>query len=171
MAIPDSEKAFLDEFGAESDRAAAVLGGAYLDDLLAQAIAARLVTGGRRQGGRDLLKGPLFSFSNRVELSYGLGLIGALEAEDLGTINAIRNAFAHQLHGISFESDQITSLCAKFHCIQDVSTAVDKTTSRWIFNLAVVNYLVRLRKLGAATERTSEYVPENWPPIRLGREK
>ena len=101
---------FLTEFQQESDRAAAVLGPAMLDVLLKDLLTERLVS--KRLG--DKLLGrmmPIGTFSARITLAEAVGLISAQEAKDLHTMRDIRNDFAHELHGITFETQSVRDRC------------------------------------------------------------
>ncbi len=102
------------EFKDESDRAVALLAAAYLDELLKDLIQTVMVI--ESEGIRkDLFKGgsaPLATFSSRILLSFCLGLISQDQKIDLNHIRSIRNDFAHQLLGRSFNSDTIANSCS-----------------------------------------------------------
>ncbi len=92
---------FLDEFRRESDRATAVLGAASLDEEILQLLTQFLVDDENEV--RDLLDNerPLGAFGARIRAAYCMGLIAKEEFQDLKLIKAIRNEFAHQLHGLA----------------------------------------------------------------------
>lgn len=105
-----------DEFRKESDRAAVVLTASIMDELLRTVLAARLVP--VTSSSDELFDGanaPLGTFSSRIEMSYRLGLISVKFARDLHLIRKIRNDFAHNIHGCSFEDvkvrARVTELC------------------------------------------------------------
>src|SRR2546422_4319839 len=102
--------AFLTEFQQETDRAAAALAGAYLDSLLEQLLLARFVdqTGYAR---RTVEFGPLGSFAARIAVCYAFGLITKSERADLDMVRDVRNRFAHELHGLNFDDDEIATWC------------------------------------------------------------
>lgn len=95
---------FLTEFQHESDRAAAILGGVLLDEHLRVLLKSVLIDD---EETLNLLErgenSPLSSFSARIKGAYCMGLISKDVFDDLETIREIRNRFAHQLHGLSFE--------------------------------------------------------------------
>lgn len=106
------------EFQNESDRAAIVVGGAYLDVKLAEYIANFLIDDTDEVNkllGLDRSKvgyeTPLGAFSARIRAAYCLGLLTHEQYRDLLTIQKIRNEFAHGLHGLSFADERITSQC------------------------------------------------------------
>jgi mannitol operon repressor len=104
--------AFLQEFQAESDRGAALVGAALLDARLERLLLSHLLPG---KFADELVGGgnaPLGTFSSRIKMCYALGLITTAEREDLHIIRAIRNEFAHREHGISFDDLKIESFCS-----------------------------------------------------------
>jgi DNA-binding MltR family transcriptional regulator len=101
---------FLKEFQKESDRGAALVGAALLDDKLASTLLSFFK---KTKESRELLdvNSPLGSFNARIKVTYCIGLINEFEYREMETIRKIRNEFAHQLHGISFQTPKITALC------------------------------------------------------------
>lgn len=97
---------FFEALRGESDRAAAVLGPAYVDAALERLFRARLVEG----ASADLFKygGPLGDFSGRIEMAYALGWIPGSLRDDLHIMRKIRNDFAHAPdHNLSFQAQSI----------------------------------------------------------------
>ena len=112
--VVDNLRRFVDEFKAESDRAAVILGAAKLDSVLVQILDRYMLPS--LSSTDELLEGdaPLATFSARINACYRLGLIDAQFAKSLHLIRKIRNSFAHEVSGISLESgaqaDRINSL-------------------------------------------------------------
>jgi DNA-binding MltR family transcriptional regulator len=106
-------KGFLEEFRRESDRATAILGAAYLDEEILQLLTEFLVDD--EMEVRELLDNekPLGAFGARIRAAYCMGLISKEDFQDLKLIKTIRNEFAHQLHGLSFDDESIASKCMK----------------------------------------------------------
>lgn len=101
---------FLREFQKETDRGAALVGAALIDSRIERILLSHLANDGIAQ---DLLNGgnaPLGSFSSRLKLAYGLGLITELEYKECDIIRRIRNEFAHQVHGLTFTAPKLTDL-------------------------------------------------------------
>lgn len=144
--------AFLQEFQGESDRAAAVLAAAYLDEQLKDLLTAAFTVDSK---GAELLdvNQPLGSFGPRIAISEAVGLITAPERRDLDLLRKIRNDFAHKLHGMSFADQRVASRCAAFECIDDflrtqVAVPVEYVSDpRSRFNLAasLLAWYIRLR--------------------------
>src|SRR5712672_3321818 len=85
----------------QTDRGVGIIGAAYVDLVLLEAITSRLA---RRDAGliKLLFEGPLQSFSSRIHLGYALGIYGGGVYADLKKIKDIRNAFAHSAEDIDF---------------------------------------------------------------------
>src|SRR5712692_9481856 len=109
----DKLEDILDILHEESDRACAVLGAAYVDFLLAKAVA-RAMPQGAEVADRLLYnpEAPLGTFSSRIDTAYGLGLVDSDSREDLHKIRTLRNDFAHDLEVRPFDqSDGIRDRC------------------------------------------------------------
>lgn len=104
---------FLSEFQKETDRGAALVGAALLDDRLKQIIVSFLIEGKISSGLLDDANAPLHSFSSRIKMAFCLGLISKEEYGNLEVIRKVRNEFAHRLHGLSFSNEEIIKLCRK----------------------------------------------------------
>ncbi len=103
------------EIREESDRAAAIIAFAYLDDRLTEVIKAFLHT--RRRTTKELFKGlgPLVSTAARSKLAYSLGFFGPLTLKNLNDLADIRNLFAHQKKRWKFASPEISKRCMKLN--------------------------------------------------------
>ena len=105
----------LAEMSEQSDRGAAIVAFAYLDDLLRKVIQSRLHN--YKHKGEDIWKtmftgaGPLATFSARRRLALMLGIIGLETYDDLGRLSQIRNEFAHRRSRRTFKSQRIRDLC------------------------------------------------------------
>ena len=98
------------EFAKESDRAAVILTASITDELLRSLIAARLVP--VSSSNDDLFDGanaPIGTFSARIEIAYRLGLVSVKFARDLHLLRRIRNDFAHNIQGCSFDDAKVKS--------------------------------------------------------------
>lgn len=101
---------FVKEFQKESDRACVILSVAMLDRALETILKARLVPTGSSED--EFLEGayaPLSTFSARIGLAHRIGLISTKLCRDLHTIRKIRNDFAHNITGCSFEDTSVRS--------------------------------------------------------------
>lgn len=90
----------------ETDRAAALLGAAYVDNYLTDMFRVKLHEDAPRKLFED--RGPLWAFANKIDLAYGLGWLSTDVWADLHVVRKIRNDFAHKPdHLLSFGADSI----------------------------------------------------------------
>jgi DNA-binding MltR family transcriptional regulator len=95
----------------ESDRAAALMSAAYLDEQL-KTLLNRMLVDDTKVKERVLgTSGAIDSFSSRIDLAYLLGLIPKNFRDDLELIRRIRNEFAHTAQKMDFETGVIKSRC------------------------------------------------------------
>jgi DNA-binding MltR family transcriptional regulator len=104
----EDQKVLEEEFKGDSDRAAAIVGASYLDELLKEVLLDYLVED-TNKNDKELFSGngPLSTFSSRINLSYRIGVISENERKMLHGIRGIRNEFAHKLSGASFTDESI----------------------------------------------------------------
>jgi DNA-binding MltR family transcriptional regulator len=168
---------FLTEFQGESERAAAVLGAAYLDDLLRQLLESFFVEDAR--AANELLSdlNALGMYSARSRLSYALGLISSDERDDLAQIGAIRNKFAHRKDDLSFDKPPISDHCANFALIRERFTAEPQLADaypqdqRSLYNLEVALLAYYLTRRLAHVRRVQLPDPALWPRYDLPGER
>lgn len=101
---------FLLEFAKESDRASVIVAASIFDNSLRDLLKQHLVP--NATSSDELFDGtnaPLATFSAKIALAHRLGLISAPFARNLHLIRRIRNEFAHNIHGGSFEDSAVKS--------------------------------------------------------------
>lgn len=132
-----------EEFKIESDRAAVVLSGAYLDYLIGELIAANMKV--QNSEVESLLyqtgRGPLGTFSARIDTAYCMGLITQEERSDLDTIRRIRNDFAHKITGLTFDDQSVADRCRNFKAAK-VDGEPDNAKDR--FKKAAIRLMVEI---------------------------
>ncbi len=104
----DLDKAWK-EIDEGSDRSAAIIGAAFVEDSLQCALESRMI-GLSPQVFNEIfnnVNGPLCSFSSKILLGFALGLYGPVLKMDLNVIRNIRNAFAHTMMPITFDSHEV----------------------------------------------------------------
>ncbi len=104
----------ISEFRGESDRAAALVGAALLDDNLERLLKLYLVDDDFQV--ERMLGSGLRTLGARIRACYCLGLISRDERADMACIQAIRNYFAHNLH-VSFEDEGVNDSCRRLKMI------------------------------------------------------
>lgn len=100
--------AIANAFAKETDRAAAIVAAAMLDDSLANLLEALLVRPDKDE--RSIVRGdqaPLGTFSARINAAHQLGLISRYFVRDLHLIRKIRNDFAHNPQDLSFDTSSV----------------------------------------------------------------
>ena len=99
------------EIESVSDRACAIVCGAFLDNLIQELLLEFLCKDSKTQDNKLFSQnGPLATFSSKILLVYRLGLISKYEYDCLNLIRKIRNNFAHNLTIDSFECEIIREL-------------------------------------------------------------
>jgi len=109
---------FISEFKSETDRAIVVLTAARLDYLLLSILQKRLIPNTSKSDEFFENQGPGSSFSNKIMLSYRMGLIDRDFTRALHLVRSIRNDFAHETSVCSLErgshKDRVNTLVAPY---------------------------------------------------------
>lgn len=109
--LGDILQAMEEEFHGGPDRVIAIVGAAYLDEMLAELFRAVCIPSQKDIDGLLRPDGVLGSNGARLNIAHGLGLINERLFSDLKTIARIRNQFAHGFASLSFDDDRIRDLC------------------------------------------------------------
>lgn len=153
---------FFNEFYKESDRATAILAAALLDEKLRQLLEAFFVEDKKQVDKLLEDQAPLGSFGARINASYCLGLLSHDAHAMLILIKGIRNAFAHQLHGLSFDDSRIAKDCDKLKAFLPVQPAFLETP-RKVFMTATLSARLGVSRSSGACARCK--VPD-WPIVK-----
>lgn len=97
------------EINSGSDRVAAVVGGALIDEILRRTLRNSLRQDSKALDEAAQANGPLATFSACINMGYLLGLYGKEVKRDLHILRKIRNEFAHQLNA-TFSTQKIANL-------------------------------------------------------------
>ncbi len=105
-------QAIIDEIEKQTDRGAAIIAAAVIEDVLERLITARFVElpSKRKKALFDQSNGPLSSLSSKIELGFALGLFNEERRGSLHLIREVRNTFAHTMDPISFEDPRISKI-------------------------------------------------------------
>lgn len=99
---------FNDQFAKESERACVVLAAAMLDDALYFLLRAVLVPSPTAEDALlDSSLAPLATFGSRIDVAFRFGVISKRMCRDLHLIRRIRNDFAHNVSGCSFQATSV----------------------------------------------------------------
>lgn len=100
----------LGQFKKESDRAAVILIASMLDEILGTLLKSFFVaTPASEDSLFDNATSPLSTFSSKIDMAYRAGLISSKFSRDLHIVRKIRNSFAHDIYGCSFENGSVKS--------------------------------------------------------------
>ncbi len=129
------------EFERETDRAAAIVVAAMLDEALKMLIEKRLVAAASATHSiLERYDAPLGSFAARIDAAFQLGLISKYMARDLHLVRKIRNDFAHHPLELTFESGPIRDRVRALEEASDYNrrnpatrTAIGPPGPRWDF--------------------------------------
>lgn len=128
------------ELNGESDRALAIIAGAYLDHLLESLICEVLKLNEATE--KFLFKGAnagLGTFSSKIDMTYKLGLLSKDAKNDLHHIREVRNAFAHDFIGVTFKNEEVVKLCNK---LKTAKVGGTPSTTRELYKKAVVRLMI-----------------------------
>jgi DNA-binding MltR family transcriptional regulator len=137
--LAEQHKLFRYSLEKESDRGCALMVSSFLDEALRDLLEQCLRGDGKLADNLFDGNGPLTTFSARINLAFGLGLISRNSTRDLHLLRAIRNEFGHVYEPINFETPSIGSR------IRELETHTRPLTSnnRQIFT-SCASYLMAL---------------------------
>jgi mannitol operon repressor len=153
---------FLNYFNKESDRGAALLASALLEERLYEIILAFFST---NSTSKEMLNGynaPLGSFSSRINIAFALSLIQRNEFKELHSIRKIRNEFGHDWRKKDFNHEIIKPLCESLPWLGP-SDLEEKSTLRERFNFAVAILLVDLLWRARIVKNEEKRKSRIWP--------
>lgn len=94
-----------------SDRVAAILGSALVENELMHLLETKFWDDGDRNALFNSKGAPLQTFASRILMAKALGLISAKMAGELNRVRSIRNTFAHALLSIDFAHPEVAAYC------------------------------------------------------------
>jgi hypothetical protein len=144
---------FLRLYHAETDRAAAVLAGSYVETYLGDCLRYYLVDHAATQ---SMFKnsGPLETFAARANIAFALGLMTEETRSNLRYIMKIRNHFAHHPAETSFAAAPVRDYCANLSTAKQLPDRAPRELYLFAVSDAVLQLnnamlsVVRLKSLG-----------------------
>ncbi len=112
MIRNEADNAIILEISKQTDRGAALIATAYLEERLTDAIKARLVQDLTLENNLFKGSGPLASLSAKINMGFLLGIYEQDIRRFLHTVKDIRNAFAHRPEPMNFKTQKIRDLCS-----------------------------------------------------------
>jgi DNA-binding MltR family transcriptional regulator len=105
----------------ESDRGAAIVGAALLEDNLVSILKEKMLLDVMSQKQvKDIfdLSGPLSNFSAKISIAFAFGFIDKTTFDDLQIVRKLRNKFAHSSGNLSFDDGEVKSQINNMHCFK-----------------------------------------------------
>jgi DNA-binding MltR family transcriptional regulator len=135
-APEDEANQLAKEITTSTARGAAMIAAAFLDEFVARLIRRHLVE--LTESEDEALFSPdcpLGTFSSRIKIARALAIFGPRTAHDLNLMREIRNAFAHGLRKMNFETREVKQLILSFHCLKDIENYKSLTTRKLFFEI------------------------------------
>ena len=139
---PENFTAIVYEVGQGSPRAAAVVCGALLEDVLGRVLLAHAPLKPKQRKRLDGSGSPM-PMSKRISIARACGLIDDGLEHDLSVITEIRNDFAHTPRPMAFEHQSIADQCATLRVLPDMKNV----SPRMRYATVVGQLLARLLKI------------------------
>jgi hypothetical protein len=129
----EDETAWRAELDNASDRSTAIIGGLLVEDYLAGELLAHL---NRTDNdtlndlfGRD---GPLSTFYSLTQLAYAMAIIDDETMNALNIVRQVRNAFAHAIRPLTFNTPEVFRECQKLAKRYDITLTPDNVREAFI---------------------------------------
>jgi hypothetical protein len=158
----DSWQNLITEFHSKSDRAAAILGAAFLEAHLGELIGSFFVDACDQDCSLLDADRPLGTFAARVRGAYCMGLISKTEYHDLNLIMQIQHAFANQVYGPAFTDNGIREKCFQLRIPRQVLLPAETHTPRQLFVFATAILTQQLAWRAEQAEKKRCKVPEDF---------
>ncbi len=148
-----------EEIAGTTDRAAAIVGEAILDDSLSRLLSNYFVEN-QDEVNSIMERGSLSSLRVKSSIAYCLGLISKGQLEDFKAIYSIRNHFAHSLHAVSFDDQNVYKHISQIEPYKRFLPS-DSDSPRKQFNIAVSIIAYSISVTTALTEHRQEIRDKN----------
>jgi DNA-binding MltR family transcriptional regulator len=124
--IKEKLRGIEEELAAQTDRGAAIIGSAIIDDFLSDALKRRLILTSDLRERLFEGNGPLANFSAKIDMAFAVGICDSNLRADLHYIRRIRNRFAHTPEPLRFSDEKISGWCSQF-CTVTIDSADPRT--------------------------------------------
>jgi DNA-binding MltR family transcriptional regulator len=133
-AIEEKLKNITEELESQSDRGAAIIAAAIVDNFLADAIQTRLILTAdvkdRLFGGEA--NGPLAHFAAKIDIGFAIGILNDPMWSDLHDVRRIRNRFAHTPEPLTFDDSKISARCLALRTLSGLASGTKGPRHRYI---------------------------------------
>lgn len=133
-----------------ADHTIALIGASLVEKALEIAILAYLIPMTEDERKRMFsydYQGPLADLTARIKIAYALGIFGRKTRSDLEHVRAVRNAFAHSIRLIRFNTPEVAEICNALHTphTTTIITSVAGRTPRGRYIETTVTLASRLK--------------------------
>ena len=145
-----------------ADHTIALIGASVVEKALEIAILAYLIPVTEDERKRMFsydYQGPLADLAARIKIGYALGIFGRKTRSDLEHVRAVRNAFAHSIRLIGFNTPEVAEICNLFHTPETTTIltgVADPRTPRGRYIETTVTLAGRLKR---ATKEAARMTP------------
>lgn len=123
----------------DGPRGCAVVASAMVEDVLNGAILDRCVSLNKDEHSRLFeASGPLSTFSSKIAIAYAFGIIGPKTRHDLNLLREIRNAFAHAMRSITFDTKEVVDMLKNFNALKEPHNASIKNQLKFVIATRMV---------------------------------
>jgi DNA-binding MltR family transcriptional regulator len=124
--------ALVSEIEEQSDRGVAIVGLAWVEEALLEALESFLVDDKKARDRLFGRSGPLSSLSAKIDLARLLGMTTKVISSDMHTMREIRNEFAHSVlakddSALTFSTPHIKDKCLSLKCVAHEAISVPRT--------------------------------------------
>jgi DNA-binding MltR family transcriptional regulator len=151
------------EINAQTDRGAAIIAAAILDDALEDALRTRLIlTASLSDRIFSSENGPLARFSAKIDIAAATGLLPKEMCDGIHLVRRIRNKFAHSIEPLKFADQEISAWAKSLHVGIDKIDKVDDIRLRFtLFSVGTVIALLLFAKVPALKIVPVKELPSN----------
>lgn len=162
----DELNSLLEVVDSHDDRGLVLSLAAFAEDTLGRLLIAYLR---EEKQAKELVAGfnaPLGTFSSRIKVAFSLGLLDREQYDNLEILRRIRNSFAHNWQGISFDRNDISALIGQLHQPLTLHEhSIDDERNR--LREAITGVIIEIRLLLKDLKKTGTKAPRTWLRLRM----
>ena len=139
------------EFRNESDRASVILVASLMDEALTSLLKNYFVTVPHSSDPLfDSSTAPLSTFSSKIDIAHRTGLLSNKLSRDIHLIRKIRNSFAHDIYGCSFDNGSVKSRVDELYksAVELTDRATSSPREKFLYISAAILWCINHKILG-----------------------
>lgn len=161
----DELNSLLEVVDGHDDRGLVLSLAAFAEDTLGRLLIVYLREG---KQAKELVEGfnaPLGTFSARIKAALTLGLLHREQYDNLEILRRVRNAFAHDWQGVSYDRNDIQALIGQLHN-RTLAHADGEVDERTKLREAIAGVVIELRLLLKDLRKNNIKAPPMWLRLR-----